>query len=305
MKPVGEVMRKKLHVHLELLRPFTLLAPIIVSSSVMIASLMYSGTAADIPYQTLLGTILIASVCFALLNGASNILNQVTDRREDSLSKPYRPIPRGVVSPREAYIVSFVIYSLAFLLSAAVHFLFSLFVFVIAYFSVTYSLWPRMKKYLFINQLWVALPRGFFAILASWSVFGNPFTPLPLVMGCVAAVFLFGGTATKDILDAEADRTVGTKTLMNVYGIKTTTVFSVFFMLGAFTLILPFVYLHIIDDAFLPLIFLGFLSVFIGRLMLHSQRNTKRENVSAWTMMYVTYFIFAVSFSILTISSSV
>jgi 4-hydroxybenzoate polyprenyltransferase len=304
MSSVGEIIVHKFCIHLELLRPFTLLAPIIVSCSVMIASLMYSETLA-IPPLSLLRIIMTASICFALLNGASNILNQATDRKEDALSKPYRPIPKGMITPREAYTTSFIIYLIALLLSLAVHFLFFFFICVIAFFSVTYSLPPRMKKYLFFNQLWVALPRGFFAILASWSVFSNPFSALPLAMGCIASLFLFGGTATKDILDAEADRAVGTKTLVNVYGVKTTSFFSLFFMLGAFCLIGPLVYLGIIDSIFLPIVLLGFLSIFIGWLMAHNQKNTKRENIPAWTLMYITYFTFAVSFSALTISFSV
>ena len=301
MSSVGEDIIHRFRVHLELLRPFTLLAPIIVSCSVMIASLVCTGTL-NLSFLSLLKTIMTASICFALLNGASNILNQATDWKEDALSKPYRPIPRGTITPREAYKASLIIYMIALLLSLAVHLLFCSFICIIAFFSVTYSLPPRIKKYLLFNQLWVALPRGFFAILASWSVFSNPLTPLPIAMGCIAALFLFGGTATKDILDAEADRTVGTKTLINVYGVKRTAFFSLFFMLGAFCLVGPLVYLGIINDVFLPIMLLGFLSIIIAWLMFHNQKNTRRENISAWTLMYVTYFIFAVSFSALTIS---
>jgi geranylgeranylglycerol-phosphate geranylgeranyltransferase len=304
MNTAGEVIIYKLQVHLELLRPFTLLAPIIVSSSVMIASLVYSGTT-NLSFSSLLLTIMAASICFALLNGASNVLNQATDWKEDALSKPYRPIPKGVITPREAYIAAFLLYTVALLLSLAVHLLFSCFIFIIACFSITYSLPPRMKKFLFLNQLWVALPRGFFAMIASWSVFGNPFAPLPLAMGCIAALFLFGGTATKDFLDAEADRTVGTKTMVNVFGIKTTALFSLVVMFSAFGLIVPLVYLQVINETLLPLVFLGFLSILIGWFMLKNQKKTKRENIPAWTLMYVTYFIFAISFSVLTISFSV
>jgi geranylgeranylglycerol-phosphate geranylgeranyltransferase len=269
----------------------------------MIASLVNSGTT-DLSFVSLLWTILSASFCFALLNGASNVLNQATDWKEDTLSKPYRPIPKGIITPNEAYTVSFFLYTVAFLLSLAVNILFSFFIFLIAFFSITYSLPPRMKKFLFLNQLWVALPRGFFGIVGSWSVFGNPFEPLPLAIGCVAALFLFGGTATKDILDAEADRTVGTKTLVNVFGVKTATFFSLVFMTGAFVLIIPLVYFHIIHYTLLPLVFLGILSVLIGWLMFHKHKNTKCENTSAWTLMYATYFIFALSFAVITISFS-
>jgi geranylgeranylglycerol-phosphate geranylgeranyltransferase len=303
MSRLGEAFVHKIHIYLTLLRPFTLLAPLIVSSSVILASLISSGTT-DIPFAALLWTIFSASFCFALLNGASNILNQATDWKEDSLSKPYRPIPRGIIMPKEAYKVSFFLYLLALLLSITVHILFTFFISLIALFSITYSLAPRMKKFLFLNQLWVAIPRGFFGIVGSWSVFGNPFEPLPLAMGCVAALFLFGGTTTKDILDADADRTVGTKTLVNVFGLKTAAYFSLIFMVSAFALILPLVYLQIIQVALLPLAFLGFLSVGIGWLMLHKHKNAKCENTSAWTLMYATYFIFGLSFAVITISFS-
>jgi 4-hydroxybenzoate polyprenyltransferase len=302
MSGSGEVMISKICVYLKLLRPFTLLAPLIVSSSVVIASLV-SSHITDHTGISLLLTIISASFCFALLNGASNVLNQATDWKEDALSKPYRPIPKGIVTSKEAYRLSFLLYLGAFLLSFTVHILFSVFLILIAFFSITYSLAPRMKKLLFFNQLWVALPRGFFAILASWSVFGNPFEPLPLAMGCVAALFLFGGTTTKDILDAEADRTVGTKTLINVYGLKIASVFSLLFMVGAFCLIIPLVYFHILPVVILPLSLLSFLSVIIGWLMIHTHKKSKWENTSAWTVMYTTYFLFAFSFAIITIFS--
>jgi 4-hydroxybenzoate polyprenyltransferase len=296
-------LRSKIAGYVELLRPFTLLAPLVVSGCVMIASLVYSGTL-HLTAGTLLGMIIPASICFALLNGASNALNQVTDRKEDALSKPYRPIPQRIITPQQAYRVSFVLYMIALLLSLAINILFSFFVLLIACFSISYSLPPRMKKYLFVNQLWVAVPRGFLGILGSWSVFGNPFDPLPLAMGTIAALFLFGGTATKDILDAGADKTVGTKTLVNVFGIKATALTSLVFMTSAFLLIIPLVYLHVIDGAFLFLTSLIFLSVFIGWLMFHNHKNATCENTSAWTLMYVTYFIFALSFTIITITFS-
>jgi geranylgeranylglycerol-phosphate geranylgeranyltransferase len=304
MNPMGErLMRHKITGYVELLRPFTLLAPLIVSCCVMIASLFYCKTT-ELSSVVFLGTILPASICFALLNGASNALNQATDCNEDALSKPYRPVPKGIITPREAYQISFILYTIAILLSLVVSILFSLFVFIIAGFSITYSLAPRMKKYLYVNQLWVALPRGFFGILGSWCVFGNPFHTLPLVIAGIAALFLFGGTATKDILDAQADRMVGTKTLVNVFGVKKAASIAVICMTAAFLLVIPLVCLHVIEQSYFPLVFLSFFSVVIGWLMLHNHKNTKGENISAWTMMYATYFIFSLSFALITISFS-
>jgi geranylgeranylglycerol-phosphate geranylgeranyltransferase len=286
--------------YVELLRPFTLLAPLIVSLCVMVASYTYSKIL-SLSALTLLSIILPASLCFALLNGASNALNQATDWQEDALSKPYRPIPKGIVSRKEAFLISSVLYSAAFLLSATINRSFCLILYLIALFSITYSVPPRMKKILVLNQAWVALPRGFFAIMASWSVFGNPLQPLPLAMGCIAVLFLFGGTATKDILDAQADKAVGTRTLMNVLGIKRTTLISLFFMIAAFFLILPLVYFQVIPNTFLPLSLLIIFSGTIGWSMLHAHHNQTYENTSAWTLMYATYFLFALGFAVITI----
>jgi 4-hydroxybenzoate polyprenyltransferase len=270
---------------------------------VILASLRTSGSI-DLPVVSLILVIFSASFCFALLNGASNVLNQATDWNEDAISKPYRPIPQGLITPKKAYTFSILLYLVALLLSLSVHVLFSCIISIIALFSITYSCAPRMKKFLLLNQLWVALPRGFFGIVGSWSVFGNPFEPLPLAMGCVAALFLFGGTATKDILDADADRTVGTKTLVNVFGLRAAAVFSLVVMTCAFGLILPLVYFGFIQITLLPLASLCVLSVIIGWLMFHNHKNTTCENTSAWILMYATYFIFALSFAGITISFS-
>lgn len=293
-------MNKKIGGYFELLRPFTLLAPIIVSSSVMIASFIYSGKT-DISFITVLVMVIPASLCFALLNGASNALNQATDYKEDKLSKPYRPIPKGTTTQKEAQNISFILYIFAMLLSLTINITFSLFVLLIAFFSITYSLSPRMKKFLFFNQLWVAIPRGFLGILGSWSVFGNPFQELPLAIGCIAAIFLFGGASTKDILDAEADKKTGTKTLVNVLGVKKTALISLIFMSSAFALIVPLIMLNIIEAYLYPLAALVVLSFIIFWLMIHNRKNEKCENTSSWTLMYATYFIFALSFAIITI----
>jgi len=294
-------MNKKIKGYIELLRPFTLLAPIIVSSSIMIASLIYSG-GVDISLISIILIVIPASLCFALLNGASNALNQATDYKEDKLSKPYRPIPNGTLSKKEALNISFLLYIFAMFLSFTINMTFSVLVLFIAFFSITYSLPPRMKKLLFINQLWVAIPRGFLGILASWSVFANPFQNLPIAIGCISALFLFGGTSTKDITDADADKKSGTKTLINVFGLRKTSFISLLFMISAFALIIPLILLNILELYLLPLALLSILSFLIFWLMIHNNKNEKCENTSAWTLMYATYFIFALSFALITIS---
>jgi len=283
----------------ELLRPFTLLAPIIVSSCVMIASLIYSSET-NISLLSIVLTITTASICFALLNGASNALNQSTDFIEDKISKPYRPLPRGNISKKEAERISYVLYIFAISLSFLINITFALFIILISVFSITYSIPPRMKKFLILNQVWVAIPRGFLGILGSWSVFGDPFQKLPMAIGCIAAIFLFGGTSTKDILDSEADKKAGTKTLVNVFGVRKAAFLSLFFMILSFALIIPLIILKLIEFYLLPLASLAILSFVIFWFMIHNRKNERGENTSSWTLMYATYMIYLMVFAFLT-----
>ena len=56
-----------------------------------------------------------ASLTLAFLNAASNALNQATDVESDKISKPYRPIPRGVVQADEAQSIAYIFYLFALL----------------------------------------------------------------------------------------------------------------------------------------------------------------------------------------------
>ncbi len=294
---------RKIRRYLILLRPFTLLAPLIVSLSVMTASYVYASTH-SLPLLSLFWSMVPACLCLAVLNGASNALNQAADFQEDCLSKPYRPLPQRLVTVREAYWIALLLYGVAIGCAFLVNFLFAGFVIGITLFTVTYSLGPRMKRFLVVNQLWVALPRGMLGILASWSVFADPFQSLPLAIGGIASAFLFGVTATKDVLDAAADRTVGTHTLCNVVGVQTTAVVSTGIMVASFAAVIPLVLLGVLPGVFMALAGLMLCGVLIGVLLLRGSRSRSWENTNAWLAMYVTYFFFTISFACLTIVSS-
>ncbi|MDG6228588.1 MAG: UbiA family prenyltransferase [Candidatus Thermoplasmatota archaeon] len=288
-----------------LIRPFTLLAPLIVSTSIMSASFFYYRFDSFF-FSSFLSLILPASVSLALLNGASNALNQATDKEADCVSKPYRPIPKGLISPKGAWGVAAVLYLFALYLASMVHIVFLVFTFAITFFTVTYSIPPRLKDVLWWNQLWIAIPRGFLGILASWSVFGNVLEPLPLIIGCVAGLFLFGGSITKDVTDRVADQAVGTRTLVNRYGVKKAALFSLPFLFFPFLLIAVFINLSIIEPMFWVLTFFAIPGFVIFWLLVQDEKPSRFfENTAAWSVMYLTYFLFASCFSVVTIVSSI
>jgi len=290
---------------IDLIRPFTLLAPIIVSICIIFASFFYNKIAEDV-FAVLWTTIIPASFAMAILNGASNVLNQVTDIKSDKISKPYRPIPKGIISVREAMSISILMYILAICLSTFVNIMFCMFVILIMIFTITYSVPPRLKDFLFLNQLWVAIPRGLLGVLASWSVFGDPLQSVPLAIGFIAMLFLIGGSITKDITDSEADRKTGTRTMINTFGVKKAAFLSFPFMFFPFVMIPILINNGVLNSNLWLLTFLAIPSYFVFYLMINAKKERKfLENTSAWGLMYVTYFIFASGFSILTIMGSI
>jgi 4-hydroxybenzoate polyprenyltransferase len=287
-----------------LIRPFTLLAPLTVSFSIMLASFFYRQPTQDLSI-VLFSLILPASICLSLLNGASNALNQATDHHADSLSKPYRPIPQGIISVKQGKIIAMVLYFISIVLAGYVHFTFLFFVLAITFFTITYSLFPRMKDKLLVNQLWIAIPRGFLGILASWSVFSNVFQPVSLIIAGIAALFLFGGSITKDITDSSADKKVGTHTLVNTYGVKKAAFFSFPFLFFPFLVIPAAIDAGVISEEYWALTFLAIPGLYIFILLMNQHKPSQFfENTSAWAVMYATYFIYAIMFSILSFIAS-
>jgi len=289
---------------LDLFRPFTLLAPFIVSSSIMVACLVffyYKGVAIEENWWITVGQ---ASLTIALVNAASNSLNQATDIDADKISKPYRPIPRGVIKAEGAQSLAYILYLFALLRAVTINVWFGAFIFFIMMFTVTYSLPPRMKKYLFVNQIWIAIPRGMLGILAAWSVFGSEYMfsePTPWVIGLIATTYLIGGMSTKDITDSEADKKTGTRTMINTFGTRKTAIMCFPFMIAPFLLIPIFIDLNLIDGYLMPLTLIAAFSVLILYLMARKTESKTLENVHAWSIMYLQYIFFALGFSLLTI----
>ena len=285
--------------YIDLLRPFTLMAPFIVSMSIMVASLVYNHVKVEPDWWVKVGN---ASLTIALVNAASNALNQAADEESDRISKPYRPIPKGVVGADEAQSLAYILYLFALMRAVVINQWFGLFVFLIMVFTVFYSLPPRIKRFLFINQIWIAIPRGLLGILAGWSVFSYPFQRLPLIIGGLATLFLIGGMTTKDIVDAKADEQVGVKTLVNVLGVRKAAIISFPFLILPFVLIPVFIDLGLLERFLWPLSILMIGSVIIFYLMFIGDRESETlENIHAWAVMYSVYIFYALGFAVLTI----
>ena len=307
-EPYSKTKYVSVHVrgYIDLFRPFTLFAPFVVSMAIAVASLVYNLENIDVnKVHDWWVTVGYTSFTIVLVNAASNALNQSTDFEADKISKPYRPIPRGIVKPDEAQSLAYLLYLFALLRSVTINLWFGIFVFLIMIFTVTYSLPPRVKRVLFLNQVWIAIPRGLFGILAAWSVFGDPFQKEPWIIGIIATIFLIGGMATKDIVDSDADKRTGTRTLINTYGCKKTALISFPFMFFPFVLIPILIKADVLEPYLWPLTFLLIPSCLIFYFMVKESESKTLENVHAWSIMYIEYIFFAMGFALLVIFSGV
>ena len=259
---------------IDLFRAFTLYPPLVVSMAVMTASLVFGYQWLGIPIEEDWWiTVGQASFTITVVNAASNALNQATDVKADKISKPYRPIPKGIVRAEGAQSLAYLLYLFALLRAVTINVWFGIFIFLIMIFTVTYSLPPRMKKYLFINQIWIAIPRGMLGILASWSVFGDPFTPTPLTIGAIATTYLIGGMSAKDIVDADADKKTGTHTMINTFGCKKTSLMVLPFIVFPFAFIPIFIDYGGLESYLMPLTLLIIPGFFVAYSLARSRVN--------------------------------
>src|SRR5258706_10649606 len=100
---------------LELSRPFTLVAPALGFLSG--AATAYGAAPREIWHADLLVFPAIGAVMAAVLNAASNAVNQIYDLEIDRVNKPRRPLTSGRLSMRDAWTFTWAAYAVALVLA--------------------------------------------------------------------------------------------------------------------------------------------------------------------------------------------
>ena len=210
-------------VWLEFSRPFTLLAPALGFASGAVTA---AGAAPHEPFTpALLLFPAIGVAMAAVLNAASNALNQIYDLEIDRVNKPKRPLPSGRLSPRDAWIFTIAAYAVAIALAWFVapggrHECFWI-VLAATAITVLYSVPPFRTKRLGIwANVTIAIPRGVLLKVAGWSSVKTIVGVEPWFIGAIFGLFLLGASTTKDFADMEGDARGGCRTLPIVYGVR-------------------------------------------------------------------------------------
>jgi 4-hydroxybenzoate polyprenyltransferase len=203
-------------------RPFTLIAPALGFASA--AATAFGAQPRETWSWSLVAYPLIGSVMAAVLNIASNGLNQIFDFEIDRINKPRRPLPSGRMSLREAWAVTLASFALAFVLAWNVapggrHECFWM-VAAAAVITTLYSVPPFRTKRLGIwANVTIAVPRGVLLKVAGWSSVKTALGFEPWFLGAIFGLFLLGATTTKDFADMDGDRRGGCRTLPIQFGV--------------------------------------------------------------------------------------
>jgi len=262
-----------------LIRPFTLLAPIIVG---------FFGSLICLKGEFWSHWLEVVYVTFTLVlcQAVGQCINQACGVDEDKINKPYRPIPSGRVSVEEAYGLAFLLTLIALWRGFTVSVTFGLWITVILFFAVFYNLKPfQARKYLWINLLWMSVSRGLLPFVVIWSAFRNPFELKPWLLGSIAFLWTFAFQPTKDITDVEGDRKFDIRTLPVAYGIEKTKAFI------KWASILPFIPLIIYTQTgLLPLSYLLLFSLEAVRevgIWGFDKKLGSLENTLSWACFYL------------------
>lgn len=207
----------------EFSRPFTLVAPALGFASGAVTA---AGAAPREPWSTdLLLYPLYGLVMAAVLNAASNALNQIYDLEIDRVNKPKRPMPSGRLTLRDAWTFTIAAYAVALVLAWMVapggrHECFWIVLLATAI-TILYSVPPLRTKRLGVwANLTIAIPRGVLLKVAGWSAVKTIFGAEPWFIGAIFGLFLLGASTTKDFADMEGDARGGCRTLPIIYGVR-------------------------------------------------------------------------------------
>ena len=293
-------------VWLEFSRPFTLVAPALGFASGAVTA---AGATPREPWSApLIVYPVIGLTMAAVLNAASNALNQIYDLEIDRINKPRRPLPSGRLSLREAWIFTLVTYAVALVLAWLVapdrrHECFWIVV-VATLITVLYSAPPFRTKRLGIwANVTIAIPRGVLLKVAGWSSVKTIIGTEPWYIGVIFGLFLLGASTTKDFADMEGDARGGCKTLPLIYGVRRAAWMISPSFVVPFLMISVGAFAGILTGNFLLLQLLSFVmtayGIYVCYLMLRRPEELAvEENHVSWAHMYRMMFVAQVGFAL-------
>lgn len=178
--------------------------------------------------------ILIASLATIMISAAANAWNDYVDIDIDRVNQPHRPLPSGMVTPKQAFLFSIILSGLGLFLVAFINQT----AFIVALVSVIllYIYSWKLKSTVLLGNMTVAAVSGISAIFGGIAA-GNirPSLWLALIIG----VGILGREVLKTLADYEGDLRHQCRTIATVWGKRSARI--VFFILLGLTLLVMMV----------------------------------------------------------------
>jgi len=297
-------LSSKIKACIHLVRPFTLLAPMIATISGILMSMLYHSE----PHRFFENghVVVLAAIAMALAQMCGQVINQSEDPVELDIlnNKSYRPIPQRKISLSSARKIGILAGILALASAFAVRLVFGFGIFIILFFAVFYSIEPiRAKKRKILGTLWLGASRGFLPLLMAWSIFYSPFETVPIALSLVLFFWVSGFQITKDFPDIKGDKQFGILTFPVVYGVEKSKKFMQAMNMLAFGTLALYLATHVLNRSFS--LVLAFFPV--GTLVIHgiSEKPKKLksvENSPEWMFFYfglgLLYILFTIALAI-------
>ncbi len=229
-----------------------------------------------------------------MLTAASMAINDYYDREIDAINEPKRPIPSGLIKPKEALTFAFILTAIGF----ATAYLTSISCFVIAViawiFSVTYITVGKRSGLPgnFLVSICVALP----FIYGSYMV-ANAVELNVLIFASMAFLSNTGREITKGIVDVKGDETQNVKTLAVRYGEKKAAIAATtFYLLAVLLSPIPWL-LGLVSFWFIPLVAITDFGLAASSLMLlkdYSRENARKVKKIVLLWLFIGLLAFVV-----------
>jgi len=306
---------KKVRGIIQLVRPFTLIAPLLggITGALMAYAKYHELTGPYIadayPYLRWdfpILQLIWGAMTLVLVNAASNTLNQVYDLDIDKINKPYRPLPRKILTKDDARTIAWVLYLITLWRISLINSAFATLILIIMLVTIFYSVPPlRFKQRFLLSNISIAFARGLLGFVAAWSIFDQTILPweepTPWAIGLLFGIYLMGAVTTKDFTDIDGDRKFGMNTLPVVLGIRGSILFSAPFFISPFILIPLGIWRgQLIQETMIISIFIvwGFYIIYLLTFT-STEEDPSFENSPVWKHMYLMMIAMQLSFCVI------
>lgn len=212
------------------------------------------------------------------LAGSSFCVNDYYDRDIDAMNEPSRPMPSGLIEPRDALMLASVLIPLGLLFAVLVSYECLLLASLAIVVSVAYSYNKGGKRRGFIGNGMVSLDVAMPFIYGTFVV-GRYLDELIIIFAVLAFLSNLGREVTKGIVDLEGDRGQGIETIAVLYSERAAAFVAVALYLSAVGLsVLPWA-LNLVSFYYLPIVLVadaGFVVLSALLLSNYSRENARR-----------------------------